>query len=115
MQKVWYEKQSEFMAEHARMAIVRKFQVLNMRNILFWQVQLTNLERQLYDAIGEDIELGDNLSRSVTLMEKAGEGGILWPIHEKIRRALKEFSQYGPVNALEGATNATTMRIYVFR
>jgi len=113
--KVGFEKLSGFMAEHRGMPIVRKFRELAMKNILFLQGQLTNLERQWNDAVGEDIELGYNLSRSVTLMEEAGPGGILWPIHEKIHRALGQYRQYGPINALVGATNAMATRTCVFR
>ncbi len=91
---------TEFMNVSPNYAIVRKFGTLGMIKLLQLQAEITQLQRDLYRTISNDISSDDDKRKAyhkdwVELSRSLRPGGDnkQWKQYQKIRRALDKYSE----------------------
>jgi hypothetical protein len=94
-----YSRLATLMGKHHDLAIFRQFSVLNAKNLLYLQGEITHLEAELELIADENKNSGDpekmNFERSITAMmgpHKSKDGHDRWATILEIREKLKEYS-----------------------
>jgi hypothetical protein len=103
-----YDTLASLMSQAPEIAIFRRFSALNARNLLYFQAELTVLEKQLEIKLRKCAEsqmaahnsdprkLPDLYDRDLDDLKKAenaGNGLSAWELFEEIRRKLKDYSE----------------------
>ena len=91
-----YAKVAQLMASHNELAIFRRFQELNMRNLLYLQAELSHLEAELRDIVEADTKYPECANNSydwwsLTQAEDCG-GAEQWDKILEIREKLDKYS-----------------------
>lgn len=91
-----YSKVAQLMGTHNEFAIFRRFQALNMRNLLYMQAEITHLECELREIARNDAMYADRENYPYDWFSLAigeGEGGSeQWNKILEIREKLDKYS-----------------------
>jgi hypothetical protein len=96
-----YDKLAAFVAFDKGLSIFRRFSKLNVKNILYLQAEIVNLENELKDIIEEDKDPADPANQSKKdfpcsvwhLKDSQDEQPIQWKKFIELRALLNEYSK----------------------
>jgi hypothetical protein len=97
-----YPKLSQFMGTYPADAIFRRFDALNVENLLYLQAELSHLERELQTVRGEPVNGRPPLSSQswFDLSSEMGPEHPSWTVLKDIRSKLHEYSESPHENCL---------------
>ena len=121
-----YEKLAKLVSTYSGIDMYRKFAALHGKSLLYMQAELTHLEAQLSDIMGEDFayaRAGDTENELfpfswMALKESIGKpgGDLQYRLVMEIRAALKEYCMFLqlmlPRMTTDGYTSSAQMRRY---
>jgi len=88
-----YAKVANLMASQSEYAILRRFRVLNMQNLLYLQAEITHLETDLIQLANRDARHGDRRFFAMDWWSlHQGEDTEQWAKVLEIRNKLNEYS-----------------------
>lgn len=91
-----YEKVAQLMGVHHEFAIFRRFQALNMQNLLYLQAEITHLEAELREMARRDVQHGNRQNYAYdwwSLSSGVGEEDTeQWGKVLEIREKLEKYS-----------------------
>ena len=93
-----YAKVANLMANQHEYAILRRFQLSNMHNLLYLQAEITHLEADLARLAARDASLDDRKFYARDWLSLSGGGNTeQWDGFSRLRGKLAEYSTSGPL------------------
>jgi hypothetical protein len=93
-----YAKVAQLMGLHDEFAILRRFQAMNMQNLLYQQAEITHLEAELRDLARRDARHTGRENHAHdwwSLSQGDGEGDReQWELISEIREKIEKYSAY---------------------
>ena len=95
-----YAKVAQMMAAQDEFAILRRFRILNMQNLLYLQAEIIHLESELRDIVNDDARIDGRQDYahdwwSLAVGEKDGDNEQ-WEKVLQIREKLESYSLWEP-------------------
>jgi hypothetical protein len=91
-----YAKVAQLMSTHPEFAILRRFQALNMQNLLYMQAEVTHLEAELRSQAEEDTQSGQKPDHAHDWWSLSQEQDVSstrqWDIVLELREKLEKYS-----------------------